>query len=270
MDIALIADPHVSLTAGNSRGRLLERTRDIAARTIADLNRRRPDLVVWLGDLTHEGTPEVRAVFAQLLRQLEPPALQIAGNHDVEAVTKTHFGHRVPIVRRHWMTALGWQVLLIDTVQEYRPDDPTGRVEAIDVQLVKAAAAEASRRRGALLVLGHHPPRQGHLDAEAFFRGVGAPPATAVYVAGHTHQHRYEQIHGWHVIESAGMAMYPLEYRWLTLGPDRLRVNCVAPDLGPLREEAAQWLRDIDRADTLYEAHGSPEARDIVIPVARR
>ena len=89
---AVIADTHVTEAEAAAVGGYDVDTVKLgagrSAYVVGELNRRAPDFVVHLGDITHPepGTPayeDSAARFHSLYRALEPPLYLVAGNHDV-------------------------------------------------------------------------------------------------------------------------------------------------------------------------------------------
>lgn len=227
MKLALVADPHLSFLKATHEGGLdLSHTPAIIKAVIDDLERRRPDLTVWTGDLTHEGTPNIRNAFRDLYQTLTVPSLAFVGNHDVELGTKHQFAQVIPTVRRTWLAAFGWDVLIVDTVRELS-QDTSGDLSEVDIQLINSAA---STSKGSLLIMGHHPLSSKWMSGEPFWEAVRPFKGTGVYIGSHTHEDRYEFVNNWHVIEIGSASVFPYGYRWLELSHDcltlkRIQVN---------------------------------------------
>lgn len=51
-----------------------------------------PDFVLHTGDVTNDGSPEAFALATEALARLEMPVFYVAGNHDSNALMRTHFG----------------------------------------------------------------------------------------------------------------------------------------------------------------------------------
>lgn len=224
MQVALIADPHVSLAdAPHSNIRLID-TVAIATAIIDELERRRPGLAIWMGDLTHDGSPAVRRCFKDMVRRVTVPRLWMLGNHDVERVTKQAFADEVvPCVSRMGMKVAGWNVVILDTVPELSPGDPMGRWHDADLRLLSAAAGD-----GPLLVLAHHPPRDKYLEMGAFWRAVAGFRGTGVFIGGHSHRDLYSRERGWHLVDVSSCCRQPLGYHLLEISPQGLEIRTVA------------------------------------------
>ena len=80
MLIAQISDTHILVPqsdhpAANLRGECLRRT-------VADVNRQKPDAVIFTGDTVQHGQPEEYARLRELLAPLEAPIYLVPGNRD--------------------------------------------------------------------------------------------------------------------------------------------------------------------------------------------
>lgn len=250
MKIALIADPHVSLLDRVHCGMNLAVTAAVTEAIIADVERRRPGLVVWLGDLTHEGTDAVRQRFAQIHRRLTVPSLQLLGNHDVEQIDKAGFIEQtVPCARRQWWQAAGWNLVLLDTVRERSPQNPNGTLSEADLRFLRDVAVEA---KGPLLVMGHHPMQDRFIDPQPFFDAVSPLAGMGVYLGAHSHKDRYDTHCGWHRLELAGCCCVPYGYHLAQLSPDRMVI-------APVRVEVESAAPAVDTPATAHPA-GQDEA----------
>lgn len=258
MQIALLADPHISLLDHDHCGMSLADTSRVVEALIDDVSARAPELVVWMGDLTHEGSEAARQRFAELHRRLPVTSVQFSGNHDVEHIDKAAFAARsVPCARRQWWQAAGWNLLVVDTVQEHSPDDPNGVLSPADLRFVHDVAQEA---KGPMLVLGHHPMREPCLDPTGFWEAVEPFAGTGVYIAGHSHQDRHDTEHanrGWHALELAGCVWPPFGYHVASLSPDALTIEPITvqvpgvegrPDEGERGEPVFPLRLSVERA----------------------
>ena len=251
MQLAIVADPHVSLLDQPHYGLELGHTRQATAAIIADLNARQPDAVIWLGDLTHENTDDARASFAQLRATLAVSNLAITGNHDVQLITKHAFAQVTPIVRCQSWFAAGWSVAVIDTVRELAPDDASGWIDEPTFAFLRGVATDAAHRGCPLLVLGHQQPMPESMRDDRFWEAVGGSSVRGVYLGGHSHVDRVRQptakVAGrWDVVEIASCCMLPISYRLLTLSPTDLTVSrvLVAVDGLPAGDSASRASAD--------------------------
>lgn len=236
MQIAIVADPHVSLSTTSHSNLTLADTVTVTEAVLDDLERRRPDLTIWLGDLTHEGTDAVRNHFARMACRLSVPCLWMLGNHDVEQVTKRKFASQVvPCVFQQRFHAAGWDVLILDTVRELSPHDPGGRWGEADLGLLRETAAANG---GPMLVLSHHPMQ--HLAPEPFWNAVGSLTCTGVYIGGHSHIDRYQTERNWHLIEVGSSSQVPYGYHWLELSAKQLTLSSISVHVEGLPQASTQ------------------------------
>jgi DNA-binding transcriptional LysR family regulator len=265
--IALIADPHVSLLDRIHCGMNLAVTVDVTEAIIATVERRRPDLVIWMGDLTHEGTEAVRQRFVQLHRRLTVPSLQLMGNHDVEQIHKAGFvDQTVPCIRRQWWQAAGWNLVLVDTVRERSPGDSSGMLSESDLRFLHDVAAEAT---GPLLVMGHHPVHDRFMDPDPFFQAVAPLAGTGVYIGAHSHKDRHDVHRSWHRLELAGCCCVPYGYHIVELSPDRMIITPIRVEVesAATAVDSQAAVRDTDGAEAVF-----PLCIDVtpaVVPVAQ-
>jgi hypothetical protein len=242
MQVALVADPHLSLRdAPHSNIRLAD-TEAITGAIIDDLERRRPDLAIWMGDLTHEGTPEVRRRFRELAGRLTVPCLWMLGNHDVELVTKQRFsGEVVPCVARTERALAGWRAVVVDTVPELAPGEPLGRWEEEDLGRLSAAARSSD---SPLLVLAHHPLREKYLPMEDFWRAVAGFRGAGVFIGAHSHRDLYSRERGWHLLDVRSCCREPTAYHLLELSPGGLAIRAVGVATRPSGPAPTDWAPD--------------------------
>ncbi len=243
MRIAIVADPHVSLLTKIHYGLDLSHTQTITAAVVAELNVRRPDLVIWLGDLTHENTDEARQRFIEIRAGLNVANLALVGNHDVQLITKHDFGGLTPIVRRQWWHVAGWSLVMVDTVRELAPHDSSGHIDDATEAFLREAALDAAARQMPLLVLGHQPPMPEGMKPEGFWRAMAGVKLRGVFIGGHTHVDRVRRAEDpaittaggeWTVIEVASCCVAPTGYRLLTLQPGAMALDAVKVEVDGL------------------------------------
>lgn len=231
LNIALVADPHYSMLDKRHCEIELGQTAPLCEALVEDINRRQPDYTIWMGDLIHESVDEVRSRFAGCVRRLSVPSLFFSGNHDVEMIGKADFARQtVPCLRRLWWQAEGWDIAIIDTVEESAVPGCLCRGDRLFIREVLDQA------EGPVLVMGHHPflGRRGILSAEdsgrfeedlrefnGSFSGVG------VYIGAHTHKNIVSVHENWHRLEIASCSSWPFNYHWLELSPQGLAVKTV-------------------------------------------
>ena len=222
MRIAVIADPHISQLDYEHCGMPLNRSIPNLHAVVESVNRERPDLAVWLGDLTHEGTPQVRAAFALIRRELRVPDVALVGNHDVETISKRDFARSTPIVRRMWLSADGWDIAFIDTVQEFSPADPNGVITEADGVFLRDMARHSPRN---LLVFSHHPINPDFTrETERFMGAVESLDGLVVHLGGHSHVSRRQEDGRRRLIEVESCNM-PLSWQRVELGESDLRLE---------------------------------------------
>lgn len=262
MKIALVADPHVSLLEHTHCGMALGDNTAVTRAVIADINRHRPDMVIWMGDLTHEGTAEVRRCFADLHTRLEVPSVAFLGNHDVEHIDKAGFAREtIPCARRMWWHMAGWNVVLLDTVRELSPDDPSGILSASESRFLRDVADESS---GPMLVMGHHPLRPRYFDTQAFFNAASSCHSTGVYLGAHSHNDHYERSGAWHVFDIASCCHRPFGYRLMELSSRRLSITPVTVQVSGLERMPDDAVRpDPVFPVTVEVTAGQPKAAKV-------
>jgi Icc protein len=81
--LAVVADPHVAARATGT-WKVFHRTEARLQAAIREANRLDVDGVVFLGDLTKDGTPEEFDRVEDLLSELRVPFVAVPGNHDVQ------------------------------------------------------------------------------------------------------------------------------------------------------------------------------------------
>lgn len=235
MRIALIADPHVSLTDRPHTNIRLIDTLAITAAVVDDVEHAKPDLVIWMGDLTHEGSPEVRAAFKQLASRLTVPSLWMMGNHDVERISKSAFAQAIgPCVRRMLMQVAGWNLVILDTVPELTPHNPLAHWSPADTHFLRDAVQEAA---GPMLVIAHHPPRSRYMSMQHLWQTLAGFKGTGVFIGGHSHRDMYTHEQGWHLVDVSSCCREPFGYHLLELSPQALTITAMpvkATTTGPL------------------------------------
>lgn len=89
MIIAQISDTHILAPTSDDPAAQLRA--DCLRRCIADINRQRPDAVIFTGDTVQNGQPEEYAQLRELLAPLQAPLYLIPGNRDDKAALRTAF-----------------------------------------------------------------------------------------------------------------------------------------------------------------------------------
>ena len=80
MLIAQISDTHILPKESDQPAASLRA--DCLRRCVADINRQRPDAVIFTGDTTQHGSPEEYALLRELLAPLQAPLYLVPGNRD--------------------------------------------------------------------------------------------------------------------------------------------------------------------------------------------
>ncbi len=89
MLIAQISDTHI--LARTSDHPAANRRADDLRRCIADINRQKPDAVIFTGDTVHYGQPAEYTVLCSLLEPLRAPLYLVPGNRDEKAALSNAF-----------------------------------------------------------------------------------------------------------------------------------------------------------------------------------
>ena len=89
MLIAQISDTHILPKESDQPAASLRA--DCLRRCVADINRRRPDAVIFTGDTTQHGSPEEYALLRELLAPLEAPLYLVPGNRDDKNAMRAAF-----------------------------------------------------------------------------------------------------------------------------------------------------------------------------------
>lgn len=156
-------------------------------RTLADVARFRPDLVVVTGDVAHDGAPASYRALKRALATLACPNHVIPGNHDDPEALGATLGHW-PLLSRVGV----WRLVLLNT---HRPGQESGAVR--DSELASAARGLALEPTAPVLVAMHHPPvavGSPWIDATklentgSLRRWVRDQPMLKRILTGHVHQ----------------------------------------------------------------------------------
>jgi 3',5'-cyclic AMP phosphodiesterase CpdA len=195
MVIAQISDTHILSRASDHPG--AAQRADFLRRCVADINRQRPDAVIFTGDTVQNGLPEEYAHLRDLLAPMEAPLYVIPGNRDDNNALRTAFGDET------YLPASG-------DFLHYVVEDHAVRLVAIDStspgerkgvfcparQIWLDAALSVGLHRPTLLFI-HHPPFDiddhyvgGYRrpeEAAALAEVVGRHPQVALLACGHVH-----------------------------------------------------------------------------------
>lgn len=183
MLIAQISDTHILAPASDDPA--AAQRADGLRRCIADINRQRPDAVIFTGDTVQHGEPEEYAHLRELLAPLEAPLYLIPGNRDDKEAMRTAFGDRA------YMPANG-------AFLHYTVEDHALRLVAIDSTFpgerkgvfcparqawLEAALSERPDRPTVLFI--HHPP----FDVDDHYVGGYRRPEEAAALAAVVARH---------------------------------------------------------------------------------
>ncbi len=195
MLIAQISDTHILVpeSAHPAAGRRADNLR----RCVADINRLRPDAVIFTGDTVQHGQPEEYARLRALLAPLEPPLYIIPGNRDDRDALRAAFNDHayLPANGGFLHYAIEDYALRLVAIDSTAPGERKGvfcpaRQAWLDETLGRAV------ERPTLLFI-HHPPYDiddhyigGYRrpeEADALAAVVGRHPQVARLTCGHVH-----------------------------------------------------------------------------------
>ncbi|MBT2772842.1 phosphodiesterase [Halomonas sp. ISL-60] len=145
----------------------------------------RPDIVLFTGDVSQDGSAASYALAVQAMEQLPCPWYWLPGNHDqLELMAAER-----PMVDQVDMGA--WRILLLNTQVEGKPYGELG-----SERLAKLAEQLEQDGRPTLIAM-HHPPVDvgavwmdaiGLQDRDAFWQLLSQCPQVKIVLFGHVHQ----------------------------------------------------------------------------------
>jgi 3',5'-cyclic AMP phosphodiesterase CpdA len=97
MIIAQISDTHI--LARDSESPAAERRARDLGRCVADINRQRPDIVIYTGDMVQHGRPEEYHHLREILAPLTAPLYPIPGNRDAGPALRAAFGDHAHLAK---------------------------------------------------------------------------------------------------------------------------------------------------------------------------
>jgi Icc protein len=194
--VAQITDMHLHATPD---GELLGlNTRHCLQEVIALAEKRRPQLVIATGDLTHDGAPAAYQALRVCFSHLDAPVYCLPGNHD-EADALAGCLRSSPCHHAPSLQLGGWQFVFLDSTVK---GSDAGHLAASELARLDATLARAPELP-AIVWLHHQPVTVGSrwLDSMAisnptdFFQIIDRHAQVRAVVWGHVHQ-CFEQHHG--------------------------------------------------------------------------
>jgi 3',5'-cyclic AMP phosphodiesterase CpdA len=156
MLIAQISDTHILVPGSDHPAAQLRA--DCLRRCVADINRQRPDAVIFTGDTVQHGLAEEYAHLRALLAPLEAPLYLIPGNRDDKEAMRAAFGDRTYLPKNgaflHY--AVDDHALRLVGIDSTSPGERKGVFCAARQAWLDAALGEEPDRPTMLFI--HHPP----------------------------------------------------------------------------------------------------------------
>lgn len=195
MLIAQISDTHI--LAPGSDHPAAEWRADCLRRTIADINRQRPDAVIFTGDTVQHGKPDEYARLRALLAPLQAPLYAIPGNRDDNDAFRTAFDELRYLPRSGGLlqyTVEDFELRLVG-IDSTAHGERKGVFCAAREAWLDAALSEQPEWPTLLFI--HHPPFDvgthyvgGYRrpeEAEALARVIRRHPQIEALLCGHVH-----------------------------------------------------------------------------------
>jgi 3',5'-cyclic AMP phosphodiesterase CpdA len=177
------------------------------------IERKKPQLIVASGDLTHRGRPEQHERAAAFLRRLGCPVLAVPGNHDIPHGFPARFTRPFHEFERHWQTTEPIHrsdELLVTGLNSVRPwRHQSGGVRAAQLRRAEELLRTAPPTALRIVVLHHHligapwrsrkkpVARRSHVLAALVDAGA------ELILAGHIHQAAVAERHEFEVAPGA-------------------------------------------------------------------
>ena len=168
------------------------------AKEIENLNKIKPDVVFFAGDMTHQ-VREIERDWPRMLPKIEAPIIVAPGNHDVpEPVTQGKLDAFCKVFKKEYDSVAinGWKIITINS-QYCRPTDS---VALYDTQVSWfQKELESAKEEGLRVIVGSHiPPFVKTLDEKDEYFNFPTnlrktyldylvANGTLFYLAGHTH-----------------------------------------------------------------------------------
>jgi len=181
--LAQISDTHI--LAPGSEHPAADWRADCLRRSIADVNRQRPDAVIFTGDTTQHGQPEEYARLRELLGPLEPPLYLVPGNRDDNSELRSSFGDQRYLPRNgdflHYV--IEDHAVRLVALDSTSPGERKGVFCPARQAWLDAVLSEQPIRPTLLFI--HHPP----FDVDAHYVGGYRRPEEAAALADVVRRH---------------------------------------------------------------------------------
>ena len=202
MLIAQISDTHILPKESDQPAASLRA--DCLRRCVADINRRRPDAVIFTGDTTQHGSPEEYALLRELLAPLEAPLYLVPGNRDDKNAMRAAFSDHPEFLDsgdflHHTVEEHPVRLVAIDSTS---PGERKGRFCAQRQTWLDGVLCEQPERPTLLFI--HHPP----FDVGDHYVGGYRRPEEAAALAAIVNRH--PQVVGL----LCGHVHWPVEIGW--------------------------------------------------------
>ena len=202
MLIAQISDTHILARASDHSA--AQWRADCLKRCIADINRQRPDAVIFTGDTVQHGQPEEYAHLRELLAPLDAPLYLVPGNRDDSGALRAAFGDHpnLPGNGDFLHYAVEDHALRLIAIDSTSPGERKG-VFCPARQAWLDAVLHDQPKRSTLLFI-HHPP----FDVDDHYVGGYRRPEEAAALADVVSRH--PQVEGL----LCGHVHWPVERKW--------------------------------------------------------
>lgn len=185
MFIAQISDTHIIAHASDHPA--AQQRADSLRRCIADINRQRPDAVIFTGDTVQNGQPEEYALLHELLQPLDAPLYLIPGNRDDKEGLRSVFGGNLPGNGDFLQYVVEDYAVRLVAIDSTSPGERKG-VFCPERQAWLDVILDAQPERPTLLFI-HHPP----FDIDDHYIGGYRRPEEAAALADVVGRHSQVQ-----------------------------------------------------------------------------
>lgn len=183
MLIAQISDTHILARASDHPS--AQRRAECLRRSITDINRLRPDAVIFTGDTVQHGQADEYAHLRDLLAPLEAPLYLVPGNRDDVRAMRTAFADKPYLPKNgdflHYTVEN--HALRLVAIDSTSPDERKGVFCAARQAWLDAALSERPDRPTLLFI--HHPP----FDIDDHYVGGYRRPEEAAALAAVVRRH---------------------------------------------------------------------------------